>query len=86
MPNGRLVMNGIYDMKSDSFAYFAPGEEIYIDWTIPDVAVDAMELVSGWNMISMPVIPVSTTAEDVVGFSPGPPFGYDASTRTYFEV
>ncbi len=86
MPDGRITLNGIYDMKIDSIAYFGMDEMLWIDWTLPTVEIESMELVTGWNMISMPVIPVSTIASEIFDFSPIPPFGYDAPTRTYFEV
>ncbi len=65
LPEGEFYINGIYDMKAESVAYFGGDETLVIEWTVPELEPREMDMHSGWNMVSSPLHPVGIPAEDV---------------------
>jgi len=86
-PEGYIELNGVLDMKRDSFYYWnvTERESLVIRWYIPTLAQDDVSLVPGWNLISFPYVPIDHTGYEVF---PGiiAMYGYNADTRSYYSV
>ncbi|MFP4458343.1 MAG: DUF5057 domain-containing protein [Candidatus Zixiibacteriota bacterium] len=85
LPDGNFTINGI-DMKADSFTYFGLDDTLVVVWDIPDMMVNEMTFSPGWNLVSLPVVPVPYSGSEIFEFSPVEPFGYNTEERIYYAA
>ncbi len=65
LPEGEFRINGLVDMKRDTMIYFGEDDTLHIEWTLPFLEPDTIELEVGWNLVSLPVLPAGVPADDV---------------------
>ncbi len=83
MPAGNFTLNHIQDMKVDSSYEFTDGERVTIVYSQPGLDLFTISLSAGWNLLSLPVIPVSGDLMDIFSFVSTPPYRYLPEERSY---
>ncbi len=83
MPEGEFSLNYIQNMKLDSLYEFHDGERITIVYSQPSIDLFTISLLGGWNLLSLPVIPVDGAIEVLFPSSPSPPYRYKPAERSY---
>jgi hypothetical protein len=65
LPEGEFRINGVVDMKRDSTILFGLNDTLFIDWTLPTIETDSLELSAGWNIVSCPLLPTEVPAGEI---------------------
>ena len=65
LPEGEFRMNGVVDMKRDSVCEFYRNDTLVIEWTVPELFPRDVSFVSGWNLVSSPVLPTDIPPNEV---------------------
>ncbi len=82
LPEGEFRLDSLVDMKRESMAYFGSNDTLLIEWTLPSMQPDTLYLESGWNLVSMPVLPAGMSAEEVFPSEYGV-FNYNTPASAY---
>lgn len=85
-PQGRFILNGYIDMHIDSVYHFNDGEQIIIEYSQPMLDLFTLTLRRGWNLISLPVIPIDFSFSRVFPTAIGSLYKYDAENRRYIST
>ncbi len=85
LPEGRVEMNGLVNMKIDTMFLWrvSEAESLVIEWYLPDLQRCDMAIDSGWNLISLPRVTTYHSCADVFPGAIGA-WGYDGSTGAYY--
>jgi len=65
LPEGEFRLDSLIDMKRENTAYFTENETLLIEWLLPELSPDTIVLATGWNMVSLPVLPAGVPATEV---------------------
>ncbi|MBN1756401.1 T9SS type A sorting domain-containing protein [bacterium] len=86
LPAGEFIMNGYLNMHQETWYRFTAGEEIEICFWRTRSQPGVISLVSGWNLISFPVVPVMEDMNSYLPTMMGNPYWYNPVIRVYEEA
>ncbi len=82
LPEGEFRIDSLVDMKRDTQAHFGLNDTLLIEWTLPVIQPDSVQLSIGWNLVSLPVLPAGMSADDVFPTEYGV-FHYNTAISSY---
>ena len=81
---GFYTLNGWLDMRTDTQYFATPYETLNISWRLPRLRLDTIRILSGWNIISLPLRSPRPSADFIFRGTYAGPYEFDPIGATFF--
>lgn len=81
---GFYTLNGWLDMRTDTQYFATPYETLNISWRLPRLRLDTIRILSGWNIISLPLRSPKPSVDFIFKGTFAGPYEFDPVGATFF--